>query len=202
MRNKPIWPVHVDELDIAGLFYDIGERRAGTLQARRVERILVLLSRLGDDRTSKAEALRATAEMQSALSEYRWAYVVSPSTEGHGAVLLPARTEEVTPPGASEWEYGAIRFLMELTRYPGAISRLRRCEYAGCNSWFFDETKGGGQKFCTKGLCRQNHYYSDPEHQKKHRAAVRKYDNAERERNRIAEERVKKGKNAARKSTP
>jgi hypothetical protein len=194
IRNKTILPDHLDDEQIGALFSQI-EQHPDKPQSKRIERILGLLSRLGG-KPSKEEARRVTTQLRNALNKYRWVFQVPPTAQGYRAVALPAPSDsgETSPDEPDGWEYGAVRVLLDLTLVAGGLSRLKRCAYEGCKSWFYAANRKD-QKFCTSGLCRQSHYYSDPEHQKKHRAAVAKYDADQRERDKKAIESARRALN-------
>jgi hypothetical protein len=187
ISNKNFWPERQDK---AAHFADLFQRlEQNPDKLQRVETILGLLSELRDD-LSTLDKVRVLTGLRNALHHYRWVSQISPTREGFRAILIPADREKLSHD--DEWEYGAVRDLLEITLEDGALSRLRRCAYDGCKGWFY--ANKSNQEWCTRGTCRQNHYFSNPENQEKHRASVKKYDAGQRERNRIIEERSRQGR--------
>jgi hypothetical protein len=197
-RNKPEYRELPDEQRFVDIFCHL-EQHPDEPKYARVGRILELFRRLGvllkkyKGKTpprgpkwsdiEKTEAVELMAELRELLKKYRWRSQVSLSSEGFCAFLVAADAE------GDKWEYEAIGDLLALIAVEGGLSRLRRCFYDGCKRWFYAANRSD-QKFCKDGVCRQNHYYSDPESQKKHRAAVRDYDARQKERDESSRRRV------------
>jgi hypothetical protein len=137
------------------------ETKPNLPQSKRVMHILELLARLG---SNKGDWL-AFHQIREPLKKYKWHYGLTLGSSGLRPWLF---TEKMA--SANEWEYNAVRFLLSLI--PHDINRLRRCEYDGCQRWFFAE-KTRKQKFCKRGACRQNHYDSDPERRAQKRKKMR-----------------------------
>jgi hypothetical protein len=144
-----------------------------TDQSKRVRRILELLSSLGDN-SRGMDAVKVTSELHHLLGHYRWVTHVwiSPTTGGYRAIF---RQE---PGGKNlsredEWEYAAVADLLDITRYPGALSRLRQCGNPECRRWLFTP-KGKTRQSCN-GVCKQRRFDSDPEQKKKKRKYMRDY---------------------------
>jgi hypothetical protein len=134
------------------------------IQSKRVEHILGLLSRLGENEWDWV----AFTQLREPLRRYKWRYGLTLSSSGLRTSLFfgDDMSEE------DEWEYGAVRFLLSLV--PHHINRLRRCAYDGCQGWFFAAQRED-QKFCKRGTCRQNHYDSTPEMREHKRLYMQKY---------------------------
>ena len=132
------------------------------LQSKRIENILELLSRLGRNERD----FPAFSQLGDALKRYQWRYGLELSSSGLSAGLRFAKemSEE------DEWEYDAVRFLVNLV--PRRINRLRRCAYDGCKGWFF-AVKRVDQQFCKRGACRQNSYDNNPAIREKKKRKMR-----------------------------
>jgi hypothetical protein len=137
--------------EVAGGIFRYLEANPHRPQSERVELILDLLSRLGENERD----FFSFTQLREPLRRYEWRYGLTLSSAGLSARLV--FTKEMSE--EDEWEHGAVRFLMSLV--PHQIYRLRRCAYYGCRGWFF-AAKRDDQEFCKRGACRQNYYDSDP----------------------------------------
>jgi hypothetical protein len=137
-------------------------------QSKRVEELLGLLSSLRDD-LSKPEKVRVITRLFNVLSNFRWNVRVSPTAEGFRTIYFPADRGHLS--SADEWEYGAVRDLLELVPYLGKWPRIRRC--AECKGWLFAAKRRDKQFH--DGICRQRHYDSSPEMRESKKLYMRKY---------------------------
>ena len=149
------------------------EGRKETPHSKRVSRILELLSRLGENPRG-TDAMKVTSELRELLGRYRWVTHahISPTREGYRAIFRQ-EPEAKNPSREEEWEYEAVRDLLDITRYPGALSRLRQCGNTECRRWLFTP-KGKTRQFCND-ICKQRHFDSDPEQREKKRKYMRDY---------------------------
>ena len=192
MRNKTRLPKIIYEIAAAIRISQL--EQDDKPHSKRVANVLRLLSYLGGAINTEEKTLAARV-LGRELRRYRWRVQLSSTSEGYRATFFPA-DRGLSP--EEEWEYNAVRNLLDLTLVKGALSRLRQCAYAGCKRWFYAAKTD--QKFCTRGLCRQNHYYSDPEHKAKHRVAVCKGYKDRKLRERRALELLREGKTRRRRS--
>ena len=146
----------MEEVDFLALFSRLKEHPDNP-HSKRIELILDLLSRLGDDGLGKEETASALAGLRKALGVYRWVSQVSLTRQGLRTILVPADRENLS--WADRWEYGAVNDLLSLLRDRNALSRLRRCADAACKSWIY---ANGRQQFCNRN-CKQHHHETDPE---------------------------------------
>jgi hypothetical protein len=158
------------ELELRVIFERLENGRE-TEQSKRVGRILELLSSLGGNPRGLG-AVNVTAELGHRLSRYRWVARVSPTTEGYRAIFR-------RDPGGNNlsredvWENRAVTDLLDITGFPGALSRLRRCGNPECRRWLFTP-KGKTRQFCND-VCKQHHFDSDPEQREKKRKYMRRH---------------------------
>jgi hypothetical protein len=174
-RKKMDLPGPLDEkhLEVIAIFTRLAQRPK-TPQSRRVEAILELLSCLRDD-LDKAEKLRVITELRNLLSRYRWVSRVERALEGFREIVTADREGHSRE---DEWEYWAVRVLLDLVPHLGNPPRIRRC--AECPRWIF-AAKRNTQKWCGS-VCRQRHYDRDPETRAKKLEAMRKRYALEKER--------------------
>jgi hypothetical protein len=182
-RKKIQTPVNL--FDCAPELWAIFERlETGreTRQSERVRRILELLSSLGENPRG-TDAVKATAELYHLLDHYRWITraQVSLTTEGYRAIFRREPEGKNLSP-EDEWEYKAVADLLDITHYPGALSRLRQCGNKECRRWLFTP-KGKPRQSCD-GVCKQRRFDSDPEQQEKKRKYMRDYYAEEKQRQR------------------
>lgn len=143
-----------------------------TLQSKRVERILELLSRLGENPKGLNE-VKVTTELSFLLRHYRWVTHahVSPTKEGYRTIFRKVPVAENLS-RADAWEYSTVATLLDLTNSPDALSKLRRCRNEDCRKWLF--VVSGKRRFCD-GVCKQHHFDSDETQRKRKRAYMVKY---------------------------
>ena len=85
-NNAPL----LEAVDFAELFSTL-RKHPDKQPSKNVERILELLSRLGD----KGAAVRVVTELRNALKDYRWGIQVSPTLQGFRTVLFAADRGEL-----------------------------------------------------------------------------------------------------------
>jgi hypothetical protein len=148
----------------------------GKLEWTHVERVLTLLSGLGNPDIGRSDKTRAIGELQSLLAKYRWIYLVSNTRQGMRAVLV---SERDSPDSRAQ---NALRDLLVLFESDD-LWRLRTCHSEACREWLFATKRS--DKFCVVPgrNCRQRHYFSDPnvkakkaaqmcEHRKREKARI------------------------------
>jgi hypothetical protein len=142
-----------------------------THQSKRVGRVLELLSGLGENPRG-INAANLISELNPLLGHYRWTThaLVSRTPEGYRAVFRQ-RPEGNNLSREDAWEYEAVANLLDITRYPGALARLRQCGNQECRRWLFTP-KGKTRQFCNN-LCKQRRFDSDPEQREKKRNKMR-----------------------------
>lgn len=177
IRKNEILPPPLDPERFQAIFWYIREHPEQP-HSKRVDEVLELLSSLRDD-VSTLEKIRVITRLRNVLSRYQWGVRVSPTTEGFHVSHFPANRGKLS--SSDEWEYGAVRDLLDVVPYLGKRPRIRRCVESECKEWFF-AAKREDQQFCS-GICRQRHYDSTPEmreskklYMRKHRAAEKKHD--------------------------
>lgn len=188
IRKNAIFPFPIlVEGELANRLVHHLETKPHLIQSKRVERILHLLSRLGENEWD----LYTFSQLREPLQRYEWHYGLTLS-RGKGLGTELRFTKNMSE--EDEWEHNAVRFLLSLV--PHRINRLRRCAYDGCKGWFFAE-KRDDQTFCKRGSCRQNHYDDDPKRREKKKANMRENRKWHREHDRRAKDRVqlKKARN-------
>lgn len=143
-----------------------------TAQSKRVERVLELLSRLGEN-PKGIDRVKITSELLSLLRRYRWVThaLVSPTSEGYRAVFRREPHGQNLSRGDG-WEYTSVGTLLDLVQIPGAISKLRRCANKDCGKWLF--VVQGKRRFCDNN-CKQHHFDSDEDHRREKRKYMRDY---------------------------
>jgi len=166
IRKKTIQPRTGEVLD--ALFSRLIEQ-PNKPQSKRVERVLELLSSLGNPR-SKEKTIWAVTSLREALRIYQWVSQVMPTADGFRVVSFPVDRSALS--ADDKWEYEAVRDLLDLTLEDGSLSRLRRCDERACKTWFYAANRMD-QRFCN-GTCRQRHYDSDEEKRIQKRAYMRK----------------------------
>ncbi len=167
-KNEPL-PTHLDPEQFEAIFWHIREHPEQP-QSKRVEEVLELVSNLRDD-LSTPEGIRVITRLRNVLSRYRWGVKVSPTSKGFHVSHFPANRGMLS--SSDEWEYGAVRALLDLVPYLGKRPRIRRCAETGCRKWFF-AAKREDRQWCSPN-CRQRHYDSDPEMRKSKKLYMRKY---------------------------
>jgi len=174
----------LDEYDWAELFEQLREN-PNAPHVASVRRILELLKALTPG-VKRRPDVRVFAELNARLAKYQWHSLVSPSTQG--------ATEFFRSPmgttGAEEWEYVAVRWLLELFRKHGELDRVHLCEMHGkraeCAGWFYGRPN---KPFCSS-LCKQYRYDSKDEvkarrarnakHNRDYRANIKRQRNGKR----------------------
>lgn len=119
-------------------------------------------------------AVGITATLHHLLGRYRWITraLISPTPEGYRAIFR-REPEEKNLSREDEWEYRAVRELLDITTmYPSALSRLRQCGNKECMRWLFTP-HGKTRQFCKNDTCKQRHFDSDPEQREKKRKYMR-----------------------------
>lgn len=134
------------------------------IQSKRVQHILDLIAGLEENK-GRLLGYYAFTQLREPLKRYKWRYALALGT---GLSVFDSPAGEMSE--ADEWEHWAVRFLLSLV--PRDIHRLRRCAYDGCKGWFF-AAKRVDQKFCKRGVCRQNYYDSDTEQRERKKAKMR-----------------------------
>jgi hypothetical protein len=176
----------LDEYDWAELFEQLREN-PNAPHVASVRRILELLKALTPG-VKRRPDVRVFAELNARLAKYQWHSLVSPSTQG--------ATEFFRSPmgttGAEEWEYVAVRWLLELFRKHGELDRVHLCEMHGkraeCAGWFYGRPN---KPFCSS-LCKQYRYDSKDEvkarrarnakHNRDYRANIKRQEEREKKR--------------------
>ena len=108
----------------------------------------------------------ALKQLQTALKRYRWRSSIKGDLDGFGEEL--EWDDATTSGGHANWEYAAVRLLLNKTREPGTLSRFRKC--SECHEWFYAATSH--QHFCKDG-CRRRNASRDPEFKAKRRIYMR-----------------------------
>jgi hypothetical protein len=168
IRKKNILPIHLDLERFEAIFARL-EKDPGNPHSKRVERILDLLSGLRDDIPTR-ENMRNVTGLRNALGRYRWASRVTNTAQGYRVFYTIADRDTLSKD--DEWEYGAVRDLLDTVPYTRGRSRIRRCEQEECRRWFFAAVRED-QLYCS-GKCRQRRYDSDPEKRDKKLAHMKK----------------------------
>jgi hypothetical protein len=167
IRKQTVLPAHLDYERLVEIFTRL-EAQSEKEQSQRVEKILDLLSRLGDDLVG-SEKVRVITSLRNALHRYHWMSQVSPTLQGYRVITFFTRKELLSKDDV--WEYEAVRVLLEIVPYLGRRPRIRRCADAQCRKWFF-AAKRDDQKFCG-GNCKQHNYENAPEKRAKKRDSMR-----------------------------
>jgi len=155
MRKNEILPFHLDAEQLEDTIFRPLREQPEKEQCKRVEALLHLFSGLRAD-ASRRTKMNVVNGLRKLLRRYEWAFHVSPWKNGFYAQWTAAQ-RGLSPD--DEWEYRAVRLLIELVPYLGKNPRIRRC--AECNDWFFAASRED-QQYCG-GNCRQRHYDSSPE---------------------------------------
>ncbi len=148
--------------------FDHLENERETPQSKRLRRILELLGCLGENPRG-LDAVKVTSELHHLLGHYRWSTDarVSLTAEGSYRAIFRQVPEGKNLSREDEWEYKAVADLLDLTRYAGALSRLRQCGNKECKRWLFTP-HGKTRQFCND-ICKQRHFDSDPAQREKKR---------------------------------
>ncbi len=159
-------------------------RRPQTPEAKRVETILGLLvaansaleewrvpvpaNKLPEflrERRKRTAFERAyfdvIGRLNDALKRYRWQSAIIGDMEGFGEEL---HWNNKVQKGDPWWEYAIVRYLLDRTKMPGELSRVRRC--SNCRNWLYATT--GHQRFCGD-VCRRRYTAASPEFKEKRR---------------------------------
>lgn len=111
-------------------------------------------------------AYRETVKsLDKAFGRYRWRSAISGDLVG---IRQELKWDSASNDNDSNWEYGAVHFLLEELKHPGAINRFRRCRE--CRQWFYAATNH--QNFC-KDTCRRRNASRNPEFREKRRIYMR-----------------------------
>jgi hypothetical protein len=175
-KNKILSP-YLDEERLDKIFARL-EERPGEPQSQRVERVLELLSGLGEDAPT-SEKSRILTALRKVLERYRWIRRVYPTREGLRVLSFAANREYLSTDDI--WEYTTVQDLLDLVPYLGARPRIRRCRDERCQRWFF-AAKRDDQWFCDS-KCKQHHYDTETREEKKAYMRKRYAEQKERARN-------------------
>jgi hypothetical protein len=154
-KRKTGSPV-LDEYDWAALFAKFRENTKDP-HVGRVRRTLELLKALtpqGMKQKDKVATIQSHAELGGLLSRYQWRSVVSPTPQGPKEILFPPMGVF----GAEQWEFKAIRWLLDIFRERGELDLVHLCEMhdkrAECSGWFYGRSN---KSFCSD-VCKQYRY--------------------------------------------
>lgn len=179
---RHIGKTRLDEFDWYDMFSRFRERGHDP-RVVRVSRILELL------KTPLNPLTHTELNGPELLGRYKWHSVVQPSRQGRIEVLRP-------PQGADEWEYTAVRWLLNLLRESGELDRVHKCKMWGkrddCLGWFYARPYGNRDRFCSDA-CKQFEYDSEPEIKARRRAQNAKHNQDYRKNQKIEDERRKRG---------
>jgi hypothetical protein len=115
-------------------------------------------------------------QLEAALKRYHWRSAISGNIDGFKEELV---CETNAKNKSANWENAVVRFLLEMTKQPGALSRFRRCDE--CQDWFHAATNH--QRFCGDE-CRKRHASRNPTFKEKRRVYMRdRYRPQQKERN-------------------
>lgn len=152
--NTSIGKTGLDEFD----WYEMFEAWRAAPNSPRVEnvfRILELLKAPGSFKTY-------SAELNSRLQAFKWQSRVRPWRQDKIEVLrLPVGLSR-----AERWEYGAVRWLLDLLKR-GELDLVHKCpmwgKRNGCLGWFYGRKYGDPARRVCSGECKQFRYDTDPE---------------------------------------
>jgi hypothetical protein len=149
--------LRLDEYDWVGLFAQFRENPDAP-HVSRVRRILELLKAFTPELKGRA-ALHVSAELNARMKEYQWRSLVTNSTQG----VIEVLRAPFGVTGVKEWEYNAVRLLLDLLRSRGQLDFVHLCEMHGkrpmCAGWYY----GRSNKGVCSDACKQYRYDSQDE---------------------------------------
>ena len=113
---------------------------------------------------SQSSYLRTVDELGKVLTRYQWqSYVIA----GQNGVEEQLGWSKALASG-QHWEYGVVRVLLDKSKIPGEIERLRHC--TNCGEWFHAKTSH--QRFCGDS-CRRRYTANSSEFKEKRRTYMK-----------------------------